>query len=94
MRFYRTSTKDEDFESFLRSFNIKPASVMNSTTGFAAAILIQAEFREIPALLITCITETHDVDEDSLLPFESVATHLLGFNNVNFKSLHNRPGYK
>ena len=48
---------------------IKPAGVLNIVAGFAAAILMHAELNGLPCLMLSVISDSHFVTDESLKAF-------------------------
>lgn len=66
---------------------IKPSAVLNIVTGLPAAVMIQAEIRNIPALQISAILDSHYVTPETLMAFEPVTRDLLGFQNYDYADI-------
>jgi hypothetical protein len=73
---------------------INPAGVLNIVAGFPAAILIHAEFNGLPCLMLSAISDSHYVTDETLKSFEVVAKEILGFEKVNFDKISSMPGFK
>ena len=67
---------------------------MNVLGGFAAELLIQAELKHIPAVVLVTITDAHDVSSETLAGFKPVFNELLGFKEIDFDSLYTYPEFK
>lgn len=63
-------------------------------TGFPAALMIQAEYQGIPCLIITSISDSHYVSEESMAAFKPVVREVLEMPNFDFTKLHSLPGFK
>jgi hypothetical protein len=73
---------------------LKPADVLNITTGFPASILINSEYDNIPCLLVTSVVDSHFVTDDTLKAFAPVVNGLIGNQNIQFEKISSCPGYK
>lgn len=73
---------------------IKPAGVLNIVSGFPAAVLIHAEFKGLACLMLSAISDSHYVTDDTLKSFEAVAKEILGFEKVKFDKISSMPGFK
>ena len=55
---------------------------------------MHAEFNGLPCLMLSVISDSHYVTDESLRGFETVAKELLGFDKVNFEHITKMPGFK
>ena len=85
-------SKDAGLQSFVSS-KATPAAVMNVIGGFPAEILMQAELKHMPAVVLVTITDAHDVNSETLQGFKPVFNDLLGFK-IDFDALHTYPEFK
>ena len=76
------------------SKDFKPAGTLNIVSGFPASVLMHAEYNGLPCLMISVISDSHYVTEDTLKAFEAVTRELLGFDKLNFDKLSSLPGFK
>ena len=72
----------------------KPAGVLNIVSGYPAAVLIHAEFNGMPCLMLSAISDSHYVTDETLTSFETVAQEILGFEKVKFDQISSMPGFK
>ena len=73
---------------------LKPADVLNITTGFPESNLINSENDYIPCLLVTAVVDSHFVTDDTLKAFAPVVNGLIGNQNILFEKISSCPGYK
>ena len=57
---------------------------MNIVSGYPAAVLIHAVFNGMPCLMLSAISDSHYVTDETLTSFETVAKEILGFEKVKF----------
>lgn len=86
------TAQDPTLDSFRRQHG-QFAQPLNFLSGFPAELVIQAEYAGKPAAVFVLITDSHEVQTETLKGYAAVVNELLGMG-IDFDNLWQFPKFK